>query len=559
MISNKSKYCVAVWAFLISISCLAAELKLPTIFSDGMVLQQGIKVPVWGHAAPDSKVTVSFKGQEKETKADAEGKWQLKLDILKASSTPVSLVVSSGAKSYTIKNVLIGEVWFCSGQSNMDFTMATLTRTARNEKYKSINDYIRKETETAADPLFRQFTVEKATSPFKQLETMKGSWISSSPENNPAFSATAYFFGRELRQKLGVPVALIKSAWGGTRVEPWIPESAYLNNKEMAEYYSTNTASLKKMAAEWDQAAVDAKYATALKKWQETKKGRKPRKKENSANKQTVPSTLFNAMVKPLMPFAIKGTIWYQGESNANYNNDKYEKHFKAMIASWRQLWGQGDFPFYFVQLANFKKPVKEPVDYDGWALICEQQRRSLSLKNTGMAVANDIGDARDIHPKNKVDVGKRLALWALKKDYNQEISICSGPIYKSHEILGTKVLITFDYSASGLMSGKKNLMDKTQKVDEALSHFQICGEDRQWKWAQANITSNNTIEVFHAEVTKPTIVRYAWARNPEAANLYNKEGLPASVFTTEKDLPVAEVKSKSKSKAKTKRKKAKK
>jgi len=206
------------------------------------------------------------------------------------------------------------------------------------------------------------------------------------------------------------------------------------------------------------------------------------------------------------------------------------------MVRSWREHWTQGDFPFYFAQLASFKEPVTEPVDSDNWASVCDQQRRSLSLKNTGMAVLNDIGEANDIHPHNKVDTGKRLALWALKNDYGHKSLVCSGPLYKSHKIEDGKVVITFDSVGSGLMVGSKTGIADTKATDGPLKHFQICGADRKWKWAQAEITGKDSVTVSHPQVADPVVVRYAWASNPESANLYNKEGLPTSIFTTETD-----------------------
>jgi sialate O-acetylesterase len=254
-------------------------------------------------------------------------------------------------------------------------------------------------------------------------------------------------------------------------------------------------------------------------------------------------------MVSPVVPYAIKGAIWYQGESNTQTNTLKYERNFRLMISAWRTHWNQGDFPFYFAQLANFKRPVSEPVDYDGWASIRDQQRRTLGLKNTGMAVLSDIGEARDIHPHNKMDVGKRLALWALKNDYPSTMLkagkkagdlVCSGPLYKNHEIKDGKVVITFDSVGSGLMAGVKEGIADTQEIGTPLKHFQICGKDRKWKWAEAVITGKDTVTVSHQAVQEPVVVRYAWAQNPEGANLYNKEGLPASIFTTETEIPQA-------------------
>ena len=259
-------------------------------------------------------------------------------------------------------------------------------------------------------------------------------------------------------------------------------------------------------------------------------------------------SAIFNGMVNPVIPYAIRGTIWYQGESNRDHNTLKYERHFSAMITAWRKLWGQGEFPFYFVQLTNYQGRDRdsydpsemEPVEYNGWPSVCDQQRRTLRVKNTGMAVSSDIGEAADVHAHNKVDVGKRLSLWALKHDYQKQVPVCSGPLYRSHTITDGKVVIQFDHAGSGLMTGSKTGMEPTQETKDPLTYFQICGADRQWKWAQAEITGEDTVTVSHPEVPKPTVVRYAWSANAKAANLYNKEGLPASMFTTEAKVPGA-------------------
>jgi len=243
---------------------------------------------------------------------------------------------------------------------------------------------------------------------------------------------------------------------------------------------------------------------------------------------------LYNGMLSAVVPYAIKGAIWYQGESNAGYMTEHYEDYFSAMIRSWRKEWGRGDFPFYWAQLANFRDPNADPLEEDGWASICDQQRRTLKLPNTGMAVLIDIGEAKDIHPRNKPDVGKRLALWALAKDYGIDVPAYSGPLYKISEVKGSKILLRFSQVGSGLMVGSKNLMDDAVEIDEPLKRFQICGKNRAWQWADAMIVSKDTIEVSHPEIAEPVVVRYAWSSNPEGANLYNKEGLPASLFTTE-------------------------
>jgi len=280
---------------------------------------------------------------------------------------------------------------------------------------------------------------------------------------------------------------------------------------------------------------TDLKYEKAIKIWKEKgKKGRKPRPNPHPEQDINIPATFYNGMVASIIPFAIKGVLWYQGESNSGYMTDSYEEYFSTLIKSWRAEWNQGNFPFYWAQLAAFRLPNKEPLDYNGWALINDQQRRTLKLSNTGMAVTYDIGEAQDIHPHNKMDVGKRLALWALKNDYNFKETVCSGPLYKSYKIKKRKIEIKFDHVGSGLMIGKKELLNETIPQNTPLQRFQIAGEDRDWKWANAKIIAKNKIVVSHPEVPNPIVVRYAWSENPEGANLYNKEGLPASVFTTE-------------------------
>jgi sialate O-acetylesterase len=491
-----------------------ADVQPSALFADGMVIQRETKAPVWGTGDAGEKVTVSASwGETADTTADASGKWMVKLKTPEAGG-PYTITVQ-GNNTVVIKDVLSGEVWFCSGQSNMAFELKRLAKTNnhRTEKqYKAAAAYVKQEMETARDERLRQFTVAGNTSPLEALETLSGQWMSSSPQTNPDFSGTAYFFGRELRKELKVPVGLILCAWGATRVEPWIPAGAYQQDEEMAVYYQNSM-----LLAEEERAEREA-----------TRRGWRP----------TVPSTIFNGMVHPVIPYAIKGTIWYQGEANSRHNPHKYEHNLRALISGWRAHWGQGDFPFYFAQLANYAKPAPGTIGFDGWPTVCDQQRRTLGLKNTGMAVLHDIGEARDVHPHNKMDVGKRLALWALKKDYKQKVPVCSGPLYKSHKITGDRVIITFDSAGSGLMSGEKPVMDATRETGEPLNHFEICGADRQWKWAQAEITGTDTVTVSHPEVRQPVVVRYAWAPNPEGANLYNKEGLPASLFTTQAETP---------------------
>ena len=531
-----------------------ADVQPAALFADGMVIQRETKAPVWGTADAGEQVTVTASwGGTADVTAGENGKWSVKLQTPSAGG-PHTLTIK-GNNSVEIKNVLSGEVWFCSGQSNMDFTMKKLSvvfpQRTTPEHIPAAN-YVKQEMETATDALLRQFTVPKTTSPLEPRTALAGSWMDSSPQNNPGFSATAYFFGRELREKLNVPVGLIHCAWGGTRIEAWIPTEGFQQDKEMAAYVESNKAELESKMATWSPEQAKADYQASLMSWKDkgagrtVKRGSRPKKASDPKTNPQLPSTLFNGMVNPVIPYAIKGVIWYQGESNAGHNPHKYETNFRAMINSWRDHWGQGDVPFYFAQLANYRgrsranyrPPAVEPVEYHGWPSICDQQRRTLGLKNTGMAVLTDIGEAADVHPHNKMDVGKRLALWALKHDYQQKLPVCSGPLYQSHTIKGDAVIITFDSAGSGLMAGSKVGMANAQATDDALTYFQICGADRKWKWAEAELTGKDTIAVSHPDVANPTVVRYAWSENPEGANLYNKEGLPASLFTTEAEIP---------------------
>ena len=537
------------WVKAISAMALAAA-SAPTVswadvvpsplFADHMVIQRETQAPVWGSADAGEKVSVTGSwGESATTNADASGKWMVKLKTPEAGG-PHTLTLK-GNNTIEIKDVLSGEVWFCSGQSNMKYELSKLAKARPNiteKEHEPVAAYIKQEMDTARDEMLRQFTVAGNTSPFEPLESLSGQWVASSPETNPDFSGTPYFFGRELRKELDVPVGLIKCVWGGTRVESWMPVEAFQQDKEMAAYYKRQMSVLKKLMEKWDPKQAEATYQAALAKQKAKGKGRKPKKENDPKGNHKNPTTLFNGMVNPAIPYAIRGAIWYQGESHDGSIAHRYGPHFSAMISSWRKQWGQGDFPFYFAQLANYNQPLTEPVEFNSWALVCDQQRRTLGLKNTGMAVLNDIGEARDIHPHNKVDVGKRLALWALKHDYKQKVPVCSGPLYKSHEIKGDQVIIRFDHAGSGLMTGSKTGMEPTEETQESLKHFQICGADRKWQWAKAEITSTDTVTVSHPDLPNPTVVRYAWAMNPESANLYNKEGLPASIFTTEAGTP---------------------
>lgn len=639
------------------VASVQAEVRLPAIIGDNMVLQQDVKVRIWGNANPGERVIVTFRNKSANTVADAKGSWQVWLEPQKAGG-PSELVVK-GDNLLTIKNVLVGEVWVCSGQSNMEWP---LSNTIGADEAVSQANY----------PEIRLFTVEHHTSA-TPLADLKGRWVVTTPAEAAQFSAVGYFFGRELHQQLKVPVGLINTSWGGTPAEAWTSNEALLAVPELKPILEKYEASLKSLPE-----AKEA-YARALTQWEEKnlyldagnkgeslgyadpdfatkdwsqmdlpkqfesaglmidgavwfrkvvelpeawsgkdlvlnltsiddqdvtyfngkKVGGIGRETQNSymvprkyvvpaslvrggrnviavrvfdsageggfgrggmmtlgpagvaesqliplrgnwdykvelslepkhpdwgsrpeavgAANQNSPSVLYNAMIAPLIPYSIRGAIWYQGESNAG-RAYQYRTLFPTMIRNWRTAWGQ-QFPFYFVQLANWHASKAEPDESD-WAELREAQTMTLREPQTGMAVTIDIGDENDIHPRNKLDVGRRLAAWALADTYRQKV-IQSGPLFEKSLIDGDKVKIQFKYGA-----GLKTIDGGPVKG------FAIAGEDRRFVWADARI-EGDTVIVSSAKVPKPVAVRYGWADNP-IANLYNKAGLPASPFRTD-------------------------
>jgi sialate O-acetylesterase len=491
------------FAFLLGLSAAAAQadVKLPAIFGDNMVLQAGKPVPVWGKADPGEEVevrvsvtkteagqnaaTAEAATQSVRTKADEKGAWKVTLQPLPATDEPIGLVVT-GKNKKTFENVLVGEVWVCSGQSNMEWPVQRVNNAE-------------KEIAEAKFPTIRLFQVKKAVSADKPAEDVTGKWVVCSPETVANFSAVGYFFGRELETALDQPVGLIDTSWGGTPAESWA-------TREKLE----SDPAFKPILDRWTE--IDKKAAEGG--------AEKPARGEAMGpNHPHHPATLYNAMVSPMVPYAIRGAIWYQGESNAG-RAYQYRKLFPAMITSWREQWGQGDFPFLFVQLANFMQRKDQPGD-SAWAELREAQNKTLSLPNTGQAVIIDIGEAGDIHPRNKQDVGKRLALAALKVAYGKQDVVYSGPTLKDAKFEDGKAVLTFDNVGGGL-----------QAKGGELKGFAVAGEDRVFKWAKAEVQGDKVI-VSSPEVPHPVAVRYAWADNPEA-NLYNAEGLPASPFRTD-------------------------
>ncbi len=629
-----------------------ADVKLASIFTDNMVLQRDMPVPVWGTASPGEELSVSFGGQVKSAKAGPDGKWRLALDPLQMSKEPRALSVK-GSSSLVLKNVLVGEVWICAGQSNMAFHLYE----AKDGK---------EEAAKARLPEMRFFQVSESTTSQPQ-ESCVGSWSVCTPETAGKFSAVGFFFGRGLYEKLDVPVGLIESAWGGTPIEAWTPIDKFEgpDMQKYVELYKKHSAWSKEdverlneealqkarqedkgnegeksgwqnpdagsegwravkmphrihmdseigpingsvwyrrkveIPAEWAGAEIvlklgvtsqldtvyfngtkaggtgretknyakiqrsykipgslvkagsntiavrifnecddggmlgpakameiegkDARKISLADEWQFRIETKLPRVRASYPRVFCTPSYLYNAMIAPLIPFAIKGAIWYQGEQNTTPGGGReYRKLLPGMISAWREKWGQGDFPFCFVQLPNFMPKQANPSESE-WSELREAQLMTLSLPNTGMAVAIDLGEEKDVHPKNKKDVGARLALAARALAYGERTEF-SGPLYKRMKIEGSSVRISFSHAESGLES----------RGGEKLKGFAICGADSKFVWADARIEGSEVM-VWSDAVKAPSAVRYAWGNSPDC-DLYSKAGLPASPFRTDAD-----------------------
>ena len=508
----------------------AAAPRLPGFFTDNMVIQRDREVPVWGWADAGEAVVVAFADQSVEAIADASGAWRATLPPMSASTNGRVFSVSSkrnpASDPILLANVVVGDVWICSGQSNMEWTLRRRIMNSRAEI-------------AAADyPLIRHMKVPNNTADLP-LDDLTAAWQVSSPATVDNFSGVGYFFARHLYRELGVPIGLIGSNWGGTRIEPWTPPEGFRSVPELAGMAARVDATLP--STEAGRMAYREAFS-AMREWiplaeANVEKGLNPPAvpmfpAQGTGNRE--PTRIYNAMIHPLIPFAIRGAIWYQGESNGSEGIEYYHKK-QALIGGWRTLWDQGDFPFYFVQLANLGKPTDDPAGGDGYSRIREAQRQSLAIPNTGMAVIIDIGEAGDIHPANKQDVGLRLALWAMGNEYGRENLVFSGPLFKTASVEQGAIRVTFEHAGSGLMVGTKNGLDPVVENPEGdLTRFAIAGEDRQWHWADARIDGQDSVIVSSPSVPAPVAVRYAFSHNPAGCNLYNREGLPASPFRTD-------------------------
>ena len=475
-----------------------ADVKLHGLFSDNMVLQRGATVPVWGWADDGEEVTVEFRDQKVTTKAKS-GQWMVRLKKLKAGG-PEDLKVT-GKNSVTLKNVLVGEVWIASGQSNMEFAM--------RDSFEAGKDIA-----ASGNPMIRLYTVPKlkANAP---TNNVYAAWQECGPKTSPGFSAVAYYFARDLQTALQVPVGVIHTSWGGSPAEVWMSESVLAANpsyqRDILDTYTDALKRVPELIAQYEKEAAEAKEQG------------KPFTKRRPGKPGWKPTELYNGMIAPLIPYAIQGAIWYQGESNAGHAW-QYRTLFADMIKNWRHDWGQGNFTFLEVQLAPFMAIKDEPAE-SAWAELREAQMLATKvLPKVGIAVITDVGEEKDIHPKKKEPVGARLALAARAIAYGEKL-VYSGPTYRSMKVRADKAIVNFDSVGGGLEAHEGDLKG-----------FAIAGEDKRFVRAKAEIEGSQVV-VSNPAVSKPVAVRYGWADYP-VVNLWNKEGLPASPFRTD-DFPM--------------------
>ena len=497
----------ALFFLLASLGQASAAIELPSFFSDGMVLQQKGEARLWGWLDTEGQVSVTFAGKTETSNTNEEGKWEVVFKDLAASAKGREVLVTDGTEKKILKDVLVGEVWIASGQSNMEWTVA-----------KSLN--ARKEIATSEDPLLRVYLTRNVAQAQQQID-FPGKWTASSPATTGKMTAVGYYFARSLRQKLNVPVGVIECAWGGKPVQAFISDEAIQKIPEGKLFVNRKRRAI----ASWDEAKVKAAHEAKLKKWAESeKKGRKPQRPIEPQLNSSMHSTIFNGMIAPIAGYGAQGVIWYQGESNAKAGEESsiYGEMLECMITDWRTRWGT-PLSFHYVQLANFERS-NDPPSESGWVMVQDEMRRALSeIEKSGMAVANDIGAAKNIHPTNKQEVGARLARWALGKDYGFEDVVVSGPLYQGAKEKDGRMVLTFDYS-----EGMKS------RDGGPLKRFEIKAKEGVWVEALAEVKEDQII-VWSEQVEAPEAVRYAWAENPKGANLVNGEDLPASCFTTEK------------------------
>ncbi|MCX7846493.1 MAG: sialate O-acetylesterase [bacterium] len=492
---------------------LPAAPRLPAIWNHNMLLQRDQRLPIWGWARPGEEITVQFGGQLVMTIADDTGSWRTTIGPFMANDEPWELVISGARTKRVLTNVLVGDVWLCSGQSNMEWPV-----------HSALHPNV--EIPAATNPLIRLATVHHATAP-EPAANARVTWQVCSPANVTNFSAVAYFFARELQPHLRVPIAVINASWGATPIEAWISRDAL----EAIPFMSSQLAQNDEALRNYCPTHALRKYREQLAAWSNAVRTAQtqgsspppPPKLSNPFTDPSRPATLFNAMIHPLIPFALRGFLWYQGESNAN-NAKAYRILFPALILDWRARWGRATLPFIYVQLANFLAPQTTPVEtHATWPFLREAQTLALRIPHTAMACAIDLADPdnpNDIHPKNKQVVAHRLVCAARHIAYGEDL-VFSGPLFRKAEFTNAHVVLHFDHTGSGLVSR-----------EGPLRGFALAGANKKFVWADALITGL-TVLVSATNVPSPLAVRYGWANNP-IGNLYNVEGFPAVPFRTD-------------------------
>jgi sialate O-acetylesterase len=505
----KTRILLAIIIGIFSSASGKANVALPDVISEAMVIQRDVSVPVWGQADAGEAVTVRFAGQSKQATAGSDGKWMVKLDAMHANATAATMIIS-GRNTIELKNILVGEVWLVAGQSNMQ---RLLSETANGEAAIAAANY----------PSMRLFNVSRQVA-FKHQQGPLATWQACSPESVKQFSAAGYYFGVELQKELKVPIGMINSSYGGSQAEAWTPVEYLLASSDLKP-----TVERTKI---WDdeRPRVKIQYEEQLTQWRadvEKAKATGARPQPSPAvpdalREYRIASSIYDGMIAPLLLYSIRGAFWYQGESN-EARAEQYGILLPTMIKAWRERWGEGDFPFGIIQLPNYRDAKDEPAD-EAWSHVREAQRRTAqATPNTGLIVTIDIGEAHDIHPKNKLDVGKRMARWALVDVYGRKLTK-SGPMFRKATSAGSKIILTFDDVGQGL---------KIRDGDQ-LDDFAIAGADHKWQWAHAKITGKNRVEVWSDATPQPLAVRYAFNNNPKHPNLTNETGLPAGPFRTD-------------------------
>ncbi len=479
---------------------LWADVRVPALFGDHMVVQRDMPVHVWGWADPGETVSVAFRGETAVATASPDGRWEAYLEPAEAGG-PYELAIDGG-NSIRLSDVLVGDVWVGSGQSNMEWPL------------ERANDAER-ETAAAQYPGIRYFRVVRKAADTRQ-DDVEGEWRVVTPATAGEFSGLAYFFARHLHTELGVPFGIIQSAWGGTPAQSWTSTRAFAADPALAKFAAEFKAEGERLKPDYDAAFADWERRAAEAEAAGEEAPRRP-PRPRTLNPSATPSWLFNAMIAPLAPYPIRGVIWYQGENDANNRQAfLYRRLFRSLIEDWRHEWGQGDFPFLFVQLPNFARVVEN----SEWPELREAQATALGLAGTGMAVTIDIGDSNDIHPGNKQDAGLRLALAARAIAYGEQGLEYSGPMYRQTTRQGSALRLWFDHAGSGL-----------QGRGGPLVGFELAGPDGEFVKPEASIAGSSVI-LTSPDVPAPVQARYAWADDPEG-NLINGAGLPASPFRT--------------------------